>query len=754
MIGSASLLASRPAVEGALDPIVDRLPPRSAARSLAVALGPGLQTGDVYAEGGALAYEALVAGDESELPQMLDQTRNRRGNVLDLGCGSGRLSLPFLARGHRVSAVDSSGAMLARLSAKRSTLPSRLRDRLELIEADMSRLPPTDRRYGAILLGTTTVTLLDGEERARTFETVRRLLAPGGRFLISTLWFPEQAIALAESVNVVALGLADRRTLLVTVFEQVDLTQQARHVTLLVHGALDEPLRPALYTSRPSLLPEHVLRAELEHAGLRVVCGAAVPCPQDGRQVVLLCCEAADDRVVSGEGSGTTKGDTAVPGGPKQLGPPVWEFLTRPSQFGQLDRSAVRASGVHLTMADGRTLLCGTSGLWNVNFGYGRPEVRRAVATALDEASYLTLFRYGHLPATRAARGLLDAAGPVHFGRVVFATSGGAANDLVMKLCRQWAQLRGDRSRRLVVGLRGSYHGLTYGSHGLSGEDLGQDVYGVDQRLIRHVAPEAIDELVALCEREGERICGLVLEPVLGSGCQEISRPYIDEIGRLADEYGFLVVADEVATGYHRTGPFTASASWARPPDLLILSKGLTNGACAASCVLVSHAVCEEFDRHDAVLVHGETQAGTPATAAAITAVLEMAADSARSGDPDRIARRLAARLEQLARQAAGLVAITGRGCFRGVVVTDGSGALLDPAGTASLVDAVREAGAVVHPGPHGVQLVPALSYTDEQVDLLVDALTTGLDRLWTTSGGAPPSAMPAYRVGPVGATR
>jgi adenosylmethionine-8-amino-7-oxononanoate aminotransferase len=412
---------------------------------------------------------------------------------------------------------------------------------------------------------------------------------------------------------------------------------------------------------------------------------------------------------------------------------PVWELLTPPSRFGDPARTAISALGVRVRMADGRNLLCGTSGLWNVNFGYGRPEVRDAVAAALHDASYLTLFRYGNEPASQAARALLDMLGADHFGRIIYSTSGSAANDLVMKLARHWARLRGERLRRLVVGLNGGYHGLTYGSHALAGEDLGQEIYGVDQRLVRHVDPTDPEALRALCAVDGERICALVIEPVIGNGARAVPDGFITEAGRLADEYGFLLVADEVATGYHRTGPFTASSTWEHRPDVVVLSKGLTNGTCAAATVAVSHRVCDEFDRHDAVLVHGETQAGTPASAAAILAVLDIATETAASGQPARVAGRLDARLRELAATAGGRLELSGRGCFRGLRIGDEAGEPIGPAATTALVQAVREAGAIVHPGPGGLQLVPALVYRADDVDTLVGAVSTALDRLWST---------------------
>ncbi|WP_207387025.1 daptide-type RiPP biosynthesis aminotransferase [Frankia sp. Cppng1_Ct_nod] len=414
--------------------------------------------------------------------------------------------------------------------------------------------------------------------------------------------------------------------------------------------------------------------------------------------------------------------------------PPLWELLTPPSRFADPSRTAVAASGIHLFMADGRRLLCGTSRLWNVNFGYGRPELRDAVAAALDKASYLTLFRYGNEPAVRAARALLDATDSGIFGSVIFSTSGSAANDLTMKLVRQWSRLRGQRTRKVVVGLRGSYHGLTYGAHGLTGEDLDQDLYGVDRRLLRHVDPHDPAALTDLCEREGDRICAIVIEPVLGTGAIEVPTAFIDEAGRLADEHGFLVVADEVATGFYRTGPFVASSLWTRRPDVLLLSKGLTNGTCAAAAVLVSHQICEVFERHDAVFVHGETQAGTPPTAAAIETVLDLAAWARESAAPVHVAGWLDASLHGLVSAAPSRLTLTGRGCFRGVVVRDQYDQLLDPGQIAALVGYVREAGAVVHPGLGGVQLVPALVYEADGIRQLTAALSAGLDRLWDTS--------------------
>ena len=409
---------------------------------------------------------------------------------------------------------------------------------------------------------------------------------------------------------------------------------------------------------------------------------------------------------------------------------PVWEFLVPPSAMGDPGRRAVSARGVHVTMADGSRLLCGTSGLWNVNFGYGNPRIADAVHRQLLDASYLTLFRYGNQPAFDAAGALVDACGPTHYGRVIFTTSGSTANDVAIKLSRQWAQLTGQPQRRLVVGLRGSYHGLTYGSGALTGEDLGQDLYGVDMRSVRHVSADDPGELEQLCARHGDRIAALVVEPVLGTGTRPLSPEFVAEAGRLADRHGFLMVADEVATGFYRTGPFVASGEWERPPDVLLLSKGLTNGTCAAAAVVVSTRVCTAFDCADAVFVHGETQAGSPATAAAILATLEVASEAAEAGRPAAVANELDTALGDLVARSMGRITTSGRGCFRAIQIVDDAGSPLAGDGVAQLVSAVRACGAIVHPGPGGVQLIPSLAYADGQACELVARLTDALSAL------------------------
>ncbi|MFK0181833.1 daptide-type RiPP biosynthesis aminotransferase [Streptomyces xanthochromogenes] len=428
-----------------------------------------------------------------------------------------------------------------------------------------------------------------------------------------------------------------------------------------------------------------------------------------------------------------------MPAAPASAPPPypLWELLAPPSAFGDPRRRTVSARGAVLRFADGTRVFDATSGLWNVNLGYGNEAVADAVHAALRDASYLTLFRGGHDYAVYAAMRLLAAAGLDTYRRAIFSTSGGAANDLAMKLARQYAVLRGEPQRRLVVGFKGSYHGLTYGAFSLTGEALGQAMYGVDVRHVRHLDPARPQDFETLMAREGHRVAAVVCEPVLGSGVRPMPPELLDAMGALRERYGYLLVADEVATGFGRTGPMFASHRWPQPPDLLLTSKGLTNGTCAASAVLVGDRVCAAFDEHDAVFIHAETQAGTPPTCAAITATLDEFERLDALAAAARVAGRLDVLLADVADHVPAVTTTSGAGSFRAIHLADRDGTPYDAAAVQRCITAIRAQGALVYPGPGCVQVIPPLTSTAEELEVLEAALRKGLADGTAAHGGA-----------------
>jgi adenosylmethionine-8-amino-7-oxononanoate aminotransferase len=179
-----------------------------------------------------------------------------------------------------------------------------------------------------------------------------------------------------------------------------------------------------------------------------------------------------------------------------------------------------------------------------------------------------------------------------------------------------------------------------------------------------------------------------------------------------------------------------ASEVWTQGPDVLITSKGLTNGACAAAAVLTSHDIARVFVTSGSVFTHGETQAGTPATAAAIIATLSEfeRLDALHSGV--NVSRQLDSAIHDLMAGNPAVTAHRGRGCFRALEVAGPDGSPLAGADVTSLLGSIRRAGARVYPGPRGIQLVPSLTYSGEEVRELFGSIAAGLAE-FAALGGA-----------------
>ena len=406
----------------------------------------------------------------------------------------------------------------------------------------------------------------------------------------------------------------------------------------------------------------------------------------------------------------------------------LWPHMLPTDQQGRDDRCAVSAKGVRVRFANGRELLCGTSGLWNVNLGYGNEAIAQACAAALRDASYLSVYQWENSYARDAARAIAEVCGPEHYARVLFSTSGGAANDLSMKLVRQFHVLNGEPRRRAIVALTDGWHGLTFGSFALTGKNLGQNMYGIDRRMVAHVPPNEPEDLRALMTQHAGEVAAVVVEPVIGEGATPLTDAYLDELFELRRQHGFLVVADEVATGFGRTGSMFASDRWRERPDILITSKGLTNGTNAAAAVAVSDRVARVFADGRALFGHGETQAGTPLACAAILATIDEFDRLDAVASAARLSKLLDLELGRLVEDDPLISATTGLGCFRSVRLASADGAEARADDTAAVIEAIREAGAIVHHAPGGFQILPALVYTEDNLAELMSCIRAGLD--------------------------
>lgn len=406
----------------------------------------------------------------------------------------------------------------------------------------------------------------------------------------------------------------------------------------------------------------------------------------------------------------------------------LWEFLVPPSQMGQATRTVVEARDYQLTFADGTKAIDLTSGLWNVNFGYGNPFVAERIEKVIRECHYATLFRSSHPAAHEVAERLL-AHLDMSEAALVFSTSGSALNDVMVKLALQWNSLLGRRART-VVSIQGSYHGMTLNSMKLSGENLGQAVYGAHSTNFVHLPVDDTDAWKQFFQVRGNTVALVVLEPVLGSGAIPLSNDVLNVIFEARKQYGFLIGADEVAMGLYRLGTIAASFDWKESADLLGFSKALTNGTAASSVLVVSNTVAEVFIQQDSVFMHGETQAGSPVACAAILGVLDFLDSANIQEQYHQLESRVSLDLEHLARKYH--LSRRGMGLFQYLGWGDADSFESDALSGSLGADYFRSRGISIQPSLEGIQIIPAITMPISIWDEAVRNLHAAFEELTT----------------------
>ncbi|MTE21822.1 methyltransferase domain-containing protein [Streptomyces sp. TRM43335] len=265
-----------------------RAVPGEAGRTLA-RLGDRVVLCDVYGEFGAPVYDDLCRHDTFEVRELVTLVRRTRGPVLELAAGSGRLTMPLLAAGREVTALELSAPMLELLAARLAEAPARLRERCTPVRADMSDFC-LGRTFGSVVLGTTSVSLLDEDGRAGLYRSVRAHLAPGGTFLLSTVDMASGADTPTET-RIDGVGAGGRAYHL---HEFWDPAAGTRTVTILPAdpGGPDEgPVYAAVSTV--AVLPARRLTDELSEAGFRVRDRHVLPTTGGRHEDVLLEAEVA-----------------------------------------------------------------------------------------------------------------------------------------------------------------------------------------------------------------------------------------------------------------------------------------------------------------------------------------------------------------------------------------------------------------------------------------------------------------------------
>lgn len=322
------------------------------------------------------------------------------------------------------------------------------------------------------------------------------------------------------------------------------------------------------------------------------------------------------------------------------------------------------AEGVRLRLADGAELIDGMASWWCAVHGYRHPALDAAVHDQLGHMAHVMLGGLTHQPAVRLAATLVEMT-PAPLEHVFFSDSGSVAVEVAIKMCLQHWQTQGRAERRRLLTVRGGYHGDTFGAmsvcdpvggmHALFAGNLAAHIFadrppaGFDVPLDTGYAAHLAD----VVHRHADELAAVIVEPVVqGAGGMHFYSPEIVRLLReLCDRYDVLLILDEIATGFGRTGRLFASEHAGVAPDVMCVGKALTGGYLPLAATLCSPRIARAIsDGAAGALMHGPTFMGNALACAVALASVELLAVRPWSHDVSRIERRLAAGLAPAAR--------------------------------------------------------------------------------------------------------
>ncbi|HEX2129719.1 MAG TPA: adenosylmethionine--8-amino-7-oxononanoate transaminase [Solirubrobacterales bacterium] len=418
----------------------------------------------------------------------------------------------------------------------------------------------------------------------------------------------------------------------------------------------------------------------------------------------------------------------------------VWHPFTQ--QQGWVEEKPVvieGADGTDLIDSAGRRYIDGVSSLWCNVHGHRHPALDAAVREQLDRVAHSTMLGLTHPGAAELAARLVEIA-PPGLTRVFYSESGSTAVEIALKMAFQYWQQRGENARKSFVTLTDAYHGDTLGSVSVGGIDLFHSAYGPLLFESHRVDPGDADDLATVLEEHGEEIAAVIVEPLVqGAAGIRVQPPgFLRRVRELCSAHDVFLIADEVATGFGRTGTMFACEQERVAPDFLCLGKGLTGGYLPLAATLATARVYEGFlGAHEEyrTFFHGHTFTGNPLGCAAALASLEVF-------ETEQTLLRLQPKvrlLRELLRDVAAMPEVSevrGRGFMVGIDL-----GVHDPSlrmGHRVTLEA-RERGAIIRPLGDTVVLMPPLAISQADLRRLVattaDSIRAAVESTYASAG-------------------
>ncbi|MDA8016024.1 MAG: adenosylmethionine--8-amino-7-oxononanoate transaminase [Thermoanaerobaculia bacterium] len=405
-----------------------------------------------------------------------------------------------------------------------------------------------------------------------------------------------------------------------------------------------------------------------------------------------------------------------------------------------------RGKGVWLETADGRRILDGISSWWVNCHGHSHPRLNEALARQASELEHVIFAGFTHEPGARLAAELVARA-PGDLTRVFYSDDGSTAVEAAMKMAYQAWRHRGEPQRTLFIALDDAYHGDTFGAMAAGGvaafhgafSDLFCEVRRVATPTSSHRA-DCGEDLQTLLDREGERVAAVLVEPLVQGAAGMLMHPpdFLHEVRRLTRQHGVPLIADEIFTGFGRTGRFFACEYppdgldfGVVEPDLLCVSKALTGGYLPLAATLATDELFDTFlsDDRSRTFFHGHSYTGNALACAVGLESLKLFDEEQRMTRVGELAALFGERLEHLAGHPR-VKTTRGMGAIAALEVEpEGAGGYLDDLGP-RLYGAFLDRGVLLRPLGNVVYFLPPYVVTDDEAHRVFDAIEEVLGEL------------------------
>jgi len=435
-----------------------------------------------------------------------------------------------------------------------------------------------------------------------------------------------------------------------------------------------------------------------------------------------------------------------------------WHPMVHPNAVKQREAiHIISGDGVFIKDDRGQTLLDAVAGLWCVNVGHNRPELKDAITRQLNELEYFQLFDgVSHPRVVELAELLLEIAKDEDMGRVFFSSGGSDANETALKIARQYHRLCGEPERTKFISLKQGYHGTHFGTAAINGnnvfrrnyEPLMPGCFHLDSPwLYRNPWTDDAEELGRLCADQLAReiefqmpdtVAAFIAEPVQGAGGVIVPpENYWPLIREVCDKYGVLLIADEVVTGFGRSGSMFGSRGWGVKPDIMALAKGLSAGYVPLGATLVNRRIEQAFDANadfGGAIMHGYTYSGHPIACAAGIAALNIVRDENLPENARVQGEYLLDLLMPMVEKYPSVGDIRGKGLMIALdlVVDKETREPINPEGDFAndIASVARREGVMVRPVGTKIILSPPLIFSQENCDQVAAALDTAFGEI------------------------